>query len=95
LRIPVGQCQAGAAWLQPRQRLHDIRDLRRVWTCLLPSWDVLDRAEHLLANYSLSFWDAMLLAGCLEAGVTRLYSEDLTAYPRLNGLQCINPFAAP
>lgn len=24
-----------------------------------------------------SYWDAMIIAACLEAGVTRLYSEDL------------------
>jgi hypothetical protein len=34
---PLGYSRA-SAW-------HDIRDLRRVWTCILPSCDVLDRAE--------------------------------------------------
>ena len=74
------------------QAWQDIRDLRRVWTSILPTWQVHDRAETLLANYSLSFWDSMLLAACLEASVTRLYSEDLVAYPRINGLECVNPF---
>lgn len=75
------------------QAFQDIHDLRRLWTTILPTWDVLDRAEALLASYSLSYWDAMILAACLEGGVTRLYSEDLTAYPRVNGLECVNPFA--
>jgi predicted nucleic acid-binding protein len=54
----------------------DIHDLRRVWTTVLPGWDVLERAERLLSAYSLSFWDAMIIAACLEGGVARLYSED-------------------
>lgn len=66
--------------------------MRKVWTTILPGWDVLDRAEGLLATHSLSFWDSMILAACLEAGVSRLYSEDLTTYPRINGLECVNPF---
>ena len=44
------------------QAWQDIRDLQRVWTTLLPAWGVLDRAEQLLSSYSLSFWDAMIIA---------------------------------
>jgi predicted nucleic acid-binding protein len=58
------------------QAWQDIHDLRRVWTTVLPGWDVLERAERFLSAYSLSFWDAMIIAACLEGGVARLYSED-------------------
>jgi predicted nucleic acid-binding protein len=74
------------------QAWQDIYDLRRVWTTILPGWNVLDRAERLLSAYSLSFWDAMVIAACLEGGVTRLYSEDFDAYPRVDGLEIVNPF---
>jgi predicted nucleic acid-binding protein len=37
------------------QAFQDVRDLRNVWTTLLPDWDVLDQAEILLNTYSLSF----------------------------------------
>jgi len=74
------------------QAWQDIRDLHRVWTTILPSWGVLDQAERLLSSYSLSFWDGMIIAACLEGGVTRLYSEDLDAYPRVDGLEIVNPF---
>jgi predicted nucleic acid-binding protein len=57
------------------QAWQDIRDFRRVWTTSLPSWRLLERAERLLGSYSLSFWDAMIIAACLEGGVTRLYSD--------------------
>lgn len=70
----------------------DIRDLRCVWSTVLPSWDVQDTAERLLARYSLSFWDAMIIAACLEGRVTRLYSEDFDAYPQVDGLEIVNPF---
>jgi predicted nucleic acid-binding protein len=78
-------------------RMHawqDIRDLCRVWTTVFPSWDVLDQAEHLLSSYSLSFWDAMIIAACLEGDIVRLYSEDFDAYPHVDGLEIVNPFKA-
>ena len=76
------------------QAYQDVRDLQRVWFTLLPSWSTLDRAQTLLSNYSLSFWDAMIIAACLEAGVTRLYSEDFDAYAHVDSLQIVNPFKA-
>ena len=84
---PLGYSRA-QAW-------QDIADLRRVWTTVLPGWDILNRAEKMLAKYSLSYWDATLLAACHEAGVARIYSEDLSTYPRINGLECVNPFLGP
>jgi predicted nucleic acid-binding protein len=83
---PFGYNRA-QAWL-------DIHDLRRVWTTILPSWSLLEQAERLLDSYSLSFWDAMIIAACLEAGVACLYSEDFDAYSQVNGLQIVNPFSA-
>ena len=77
------------------QAFQDVRDLRHVWTTLLPEWDVLDRAEGLLNSYSLSFWDALLIAACCHGGVARLYSEDFSGYGRINGLELINPFQSP
>ncbi|HQH37328.1 MAG TPA: PIN domain-containing protein [Anaerolineae bacterium] len=60
----------------------------------LPStWQVQDIAEDLLRRYSLSFWDAMVIAACLAGGITRLYSEDFDAYPSIDGLEGLNPFA--
>ena len=77
----------------PDQAWRDIRDLRLVWATILPSWESLDRAYELLNKYSLSYWDAMILGACLEGGITRFYSEDFHAYPDLEGLEIINPFA--
>ena len=48
-----------------------------------------------MRRYSLSSWDALLVAACLEVGVTRLYTEDFDDSVRAEGLEVINPFAAP
>ena len=77
----------------PRNRAwEELRDLRRVWATVLPSWPVIDRAENLLTRYSLSYWDAMIVGACLEGGISRLYTEDYSAYPKIDGLEIINPF---
>lgn len=73
----------------------ELHRLQEIWTTKLPSWLVIQRAEDLQASYSLSFWDALIIAAWLEGGVSRLYSEGFTGQPRIEGLSLINPFAAP
>jgi predicted nucleic acid-binding protein len=70
----------------------DIRNLQLVWITVLPSWQVLVRAENLMGRFHLSFWDAMVVAASLEGGVERLYSEDFDAYAQIDGLELVNPF---
>jgi predicted nucleic acid-binding protein len=42
---------------------------------------------------NLSFWDAMIVAACVEGGVRTLYSEDFDASTSaLTGVTVINPF---
>jgi predicted nucleic acid-binding protein len=77
------------------QAWQDLRILQQAWTTSCPTEDVLDEVEPLQSRYSLSFWDALLMAACLKGGVTRLYSEDFDAYPQVNGLQIVNPFKGP
>jgi predicted nucleic acid-binding protein len=72
-----------------------IRELQDAWDTLLPTWETLEKTEGLMRRYSLSSWDALLVAACLEAGVTRLYTEDFDDSVRAEGLQVINPFATP
>ncbi|MGH9386603.1 MAG: PIN domain-containing protein [Vicinamibacterales bacterium] len=52
---------------------------------------VLDQAKshHLLHN--VSFWDAMILAACVDAGVSLLYSEDVPG-EEIGGIPVVNPF---
>ena len=73
----------------------DIRKLQTVWETKLPTLAVLIRAEDLMRRYSLSSWDALIVAACIEAGVTRLYTEDFDDSVRAEGLEVVNPFATP
>lgn len=75
--------------------LEDVRDMRSTWIPLLPAWSIHDKARELMAGYSLSFWDAMIVAACLNGGVTCLYSEDFDSYSNIEGLSLINPFKVP
>lgn len=70
----------------------DIRSLRLVWSVVFPGWAVLERADDLVKRYSLSHWDALLIASCVESPVTRLYSEDFDAYGEIDGVEIVNPF---
>ena len=59
---------------------------------MLPSSSILDRALDLAERFSLSHWDSMLLAACVEAGVDTLYTEDMGAPTRFDTVQLVNPF---
>jgi len=69
------------------------RDFLAVFRLTLPDPQVFTRYFDLYARFSLSHWDAMLLAACKEAGVTTLYSEDLDPGTDYDGLAVVNPFA--
>lgn len=62
---------------------------------LLPTRRVLDCSIELRDRYSLSHWDSLLVAACLEAGVTKLYSEDMTHEAHYETVQVLNPFLMP
>lgn len=51
-----------------------------------------NRALDVQARYRYGFYDAMIIAAALEAGCTRLYTEDLQDGQKINGLTIENPF---
>jgi len=65
---------------------------RRHFPLIMPQPRVLDRALDLASRFSLSHWDAMLLAACKAAGVTNLYSEDMQDGMNYDGVTVTNPF---
>ena len=71
-----------------------VRDLQQVWHTALPTWSVLNRAEDLMNRFSLSYWDAMIVASCLEVNVQTLYTQDF-GYSNIDGLSIVNPFKLP
>ena len=52
----------------------------------------MDRMHAIRSRYSLSTWDGLLVATCLEGGVQRLYTEDFDAYREIDSLEIVNPF---
>ncbi|MBO0696910.1 MAG: PIN domain-containing protein [Zavarzinella sp.] len=68
-------------------------DFLAMFPLVTPGAAVFPRYFDLHARFSLSHWDAMLLAACREVGVTTLYSEDMDAGTDYDGLKIVNPFA--
>jgi predicted nucleic acid-binding protein len=71
--------------------LADVDELRIGWETALPTWAVLDNAR-VLRGRGFSHWDSLLVAACLDAGVTTLYSEDFDSRVRIEGIWVVNPF---
>ena len=66
--------------------------VRSIFPILMPKPEVLDRAVDLTDLAGLSHWDAMIVAACIEAGITTLYTEDMGAPRQIEALQLVNPF---
>lgn len=58
------------------------------------SADLYRRSLEVRERYGFSFYDALIVATALEAGCTRLWSEDLQHGQRIGVLQVENPFRA-
>jgi predicted nucleic acid-binding protein len=59
---------------------------------LLPIPDLWTETQTLQGRYSLSFWDALLVAACLHGGVQILYTEDMGAPRIIDRISLVNPF---
>ena len=57
-----------------------------------PSLALYRRALDLQARYRYGLYDSLIIAAALDAGCTRLYSEDLQDGQRIKGLTVENPF---
>ncbi|MEK6701786.1 MAG: hypothetical protein AABZ53_05955 [Planctomycetota bacterium] len=70
-----------------------IASLRTCFPIVLPQLTTLDRSLRIHAEFQVSSWDALLIAACADAGVTRLYTEDMQSRPVIEGVELVNPFA--
>lgn len=65
---------------------------------LMPLWRVMPterlfrRSLEIQDRYRLGFYDSLIVAAALEAGCSRLYSEDLQHGQRIESLTISNPF---
>lgn len=85
-------------WERQRGLTHQLVDAWTEWIIemfpiVTPQHTTVLTALDLSRRYSLSHWDSMLLAACIEAGVTTLYSEDLSHDMRYDSVLVVNPFA--
>lgn len=71
----------------------DILDLLSIFSLALPTESAIPRSLALMSRYSLSHWDSLLLAACLEAGIDTLYTEDLDAGMTYDTVSVVNPFS--
>lgn len=69
-----------------------LADYLTIFPLILPAARTFGRARILHEKDGWSFWDAMIVAACLECGVTRLYSEDLPGRAVPGPLEIVNPF---
>lgn len=68
------------------------RMLAPLWR-VSPSLALYNRALDIQARYRYGFYDSLIVAAALDAGCTRLYSEDLQDGQRIEGRLTIeNPF---
>ena len=75
----------GDAWAR-------LADYLALFPLILPKPAIFERARILHTEDGWSFWDAMIVAACLECGATRLYSEDLPGRAVRWPLEIVNPF---
>ena len=78
--MPVGDAMA------------QIDDWQQLFPVASAKTTTLTRALAGVKRHQLSFWDAMLWATILEAGVATLLSEDFQHEQHLDGVQIVNPF---
>ena len=75
------------------ETLGNVERLGSMFRCILPTQAILLKSLDLSSRYSLSHWDSMLVAACIEAGVHTLYSEDLGPGTQYGSVTVVNPFA--
>jgi predicted nucleic acid-binding protein len=64
----------------------------RAWSPWLVDDATVDLAWSLQDSYSISFWDALMVAAALQQGCAHLLTEDLQHQQRIDRVQMINPF---
>lgn len=67
--------------------------VRSRYPLVLPDESVLDTASALRRDRQLAYWDSLLIAACIAAGVQQLHSEDLTEGAVIEGVRITNPFS--
>ena len=81
----------GFSYSDSRTLLADV--LEPLWI-VHPSRELYEHGLALRDRYGFSFYDSMIVAGAVESGCVRLYSEDLQHGQRIQSLTIEDPFRA-
>ncbi len=94
-------CEAGSVLLKLVVRGRSQADPSAVIGALMTRFRVAIPSEGLVLQglrlreaHQMSYWDSLLLAACLDAGVTRLYTEDIQSRPVIDSVELIDPFGS-
>ena len=71
-----------------------IRELA-AWDPVPVSFSMMERAWLLQARYSISWWDALIVAAAQRSECSILLTEDLQHGQVFDRIRIVNPFAAP
>jgi len=82
---PLGFAQSDA-W----QALTDMEAMAD--NVLLPEPAIRPHCRAIQDRHGMHFWDALIVAACIQGGVITLHSEDLGHYGEIEGLKIVNPF---
>lgn len=63
------------------------------WVVHSPGVEDVDAAIGLHERHRISFWDAMIVQSVVALGCDVLYSEDLNAGQRYDGVLVVDPFS--
>jgi predicted nucleic acid-binding protein len=78
----------------PWERLQEVLDTVSTVCAVVPlTMPIHQRAVALSRRLGFGIYDATIVAAALDAGCSRLYTEDLQHGQRIEGLRVINPFA--
>jgi len=81
-----------AGQITPADAEAHFNDFLTMFPVSTPSNSAFPQYFALRTRFSLSHWDAMLLAACKTGGVTNLYSEDMQDGMNYDGVTVTNPF---
>ena len=74
------------------QTSRHLKQMESTFSFVFPSQITLAASLDLSSRYSLSHWDSMLIAACIEAGIQTLYSEDFDSGMTYDSVRVENPF---
>lgn len=79
--------------LTAEQASLSIKSLTSGFQIATPLPATFDRALGLFERYSLSHWDSLLIAACIDAGITTIFSEDMGHESCYDSVTVLNPFS--